>query len=185
MEDNMDIVQALSGFRGRLNRKPYWIASLIVLVAVIVAFIAITAIGIQTMDMNLIRWPSLVVQVVVTYCGSALMVKRFQDRNRSGAWVLLLVGPSVLVMIGEALGFLGEPLTLSEIEGHIDLEASVLVLWGQSLLLEARLRPLDFALDAWVMLVALWFIVELGFFRGTRGVNAYGPDPLAVAPSAG
>jgi uncharacterized membrane protein YhaH (DUF805 family) len=26
--------------------------------------------------------------------------------------------------------------------------------------------------------IGLWFFVELGFFRGTAGPNAYGPDPL-------
>ena len=33
------------------------------------------------------------------------------------------------------------------------------------------------------LLVALWFLIELGFLRGTEGDNRYGPDPLAVAPA--
>jgi uncharacterized membrane protein YhaH (DUF805 family) len=33
----------------------------------------------------------------------------------------------------------------------------------------------------WVtIIVGLWFLIELGFLRGTAGDNSYGPDPLAV-----
>jgi uncharacterized membrane protein YhaH (DUF805 family) len=32
--------------------------------------------------------------------------------------------------------------------------------------------------------ISLWYFVELGFFRGTAGANAYGPDPLSkMAPA--
>ena len=31
--------------------------------------------------------------------------------------------------------------------------------------------------------VMIWAIVELGFLRGTRGPNKYGPDPISQPPS--
>ena len=37
----------------------------------------------------------------------------------------------------------------------------------------------------WILIVfvpvigAIWYFVECGFLRGTRGPNPYGPDPLA------
>lgn len=30
--------------------------------------------------------------------------------------------------------------------------------------------------------ISIWAFIELGCLRGTRGTNAYGPDPLAVRP---
>jgi uncharacterized membrane protein YhaH (DUF805 family) len=45
---------------------------------------------------------------------------------------------------------------------------------------EIRIRPAEFAVGAFNFFVALWFFVELGFFRGTRGPNRFGPDPLAA-----
>jgi uncharacterized membrane protein YhaH (DUF805 family) len=32
--------------------------------------------------------------------------------------------------------------------------------------------------------ISIWAFIELGFLRGTRGTNAYGPDPLDVRPRA-
>ena len=31
--------------------------------------------------------------------------------------------------------------------------------------------------------IAIWFVVELGFLRGTAGPNRYGPDPLQIDPT--
>jgi uncharacterized membrane protein YhaH (DUF805 family) len=33
-----------------------------------------------------------------------------------------------------------------------------------------------------LVVVGLWYIVELGFLSGTAGPNDYGPDPLANNP---
>jgi uncharacterized membrane protein YhaH (DUF805 family) len=33
------------------------------------------------------------------------------------------------------------------------------------------------------LIVALWFLIELGCMRGTPGDNRYGPDPLASTPA--
>jgi uncharacterized membrane protein YhaH (DUF805 family) len=29
-----------------------------------------------------------------------------------------------------------------------------------------------------ILVVLIWFLIELGFLRGTQGQNQYGPDPL-------
>ncbi len=34
----MDLIYAMAGFTGRLNRKPYWIASLVLLVVLLALF---------------------------------------------------------------------------------------------------------------------------------------------------
>ena len=28
---------------------------------------------------------------------------------------------------------------------------------------------------------SIWMLVEIGFLRGTKGSNSYGPDPLSAA----
>ena len=33
-------------------------------------------------------------------------------------------------------------------------------------------------IDAIIVLISLWYLVELGLLKGTQGPNAYGPDPL-------
>jgi uncharacterized membrane protein YhaH (DUF805 family) len=38
---------------------------------------------------------------------------------------------------------------------------------------------LDYLLGGIIFTVSMWFLIELGFFRGTPGPNRYGPDPLA------
>jgi uncharacterized membrane protein YhaH (DUF805 family) len=38
---------------------------------------------------------------------------------------------------------------------------------------------LDYLFAAWLMIVGIWFFIELGCLRGTAGDNQYGPDPLA------
>jgi uncharacterized membrane protein YhaH (DUF805 family) len=39
------------------------------------------------------------------------------------------------------------------------------------------------ALDVIIAVIFLWFLVELGFLKGTQGRNRYGPDPLGRVQS--
>jgi uncharacterized membrane protein YhaH (DUF805 family) len=40
--------------------------------------------------------------------------------------------------------------------------------------------PLSIALGGVVVIVSIWFLIELGFLCGTVGANRYGPDPLGT-----
>jgi uncharacterized membrane protein YhaH (DUF805 family) len=175
----MDIATALTGFRGRLSRKPYWIASLVLLVVVVAAIVAITFVAVETMDPDVARWPALLLQLAIIYPASAVMVKRFQDRNRSGWMVLLLVVPALLLTIGDVAGLLGEPIPLSAYDG-VDFDAGFFTLWTEALKIEFQYRPVDVILNFWLIAVTIWFVIELGFLRGTPGPNPYGADPLAA-----
>lgn len=49
------------------------------------------------------------------------------------------------------------------------------------------LSPFGFVrmlLGAVALVVGVWFLVELGFLRGTEGPNRYGPDPLGATTPA-
>jgi uncharacterized membrane protein YhaH (DUF805 family) len=35
------------------------------------------------------------------------------------------------------------------------------------------------------IVIGVWFVVDLGILRGTKGTNKYGPDPLAGGGSLG
>ena len=37
---------------------------------------------------------------------------------------------------------------------------------------------LDWIFSAALLIVGIWYLIELGFLRGTVGSNEYGPDPL-------
>ena len=38
--------------------------------------------------------------------------------------------------------------------------------------------PFDWIFSAALLIVGIWYLIELGFLRGTVGSNEYGPDPL-------
>jgi uncharacterized membrane protein YhaH (DUF805 family) len=89
----------------------------------------------------------------LAYPSYAVMAKRFQDRDRPG-W-LALIG-LVPVYVNNLLYTFGvfeptEPTLISQ------------------------------GIDAVIVLICLWYLVELGLLKGTQGPNPYGLDPLGRA----
>ena len=78
----------LFSFKGRINRKPYWMMLLVVLIGTIVTSVidmVTTGTGIASILFTLIiAWSSLAIQV-----------KRWHDRDKSGWWVLISIIPIV------------------------------------------------------------------------------------------
>jgi len=171
----MKLVWILTRFDGRLNRKPYWIVSLILLALAIILLGMITAISIQTPQTGLVLGLTILIQFILFYLSAALMAKRFHDLDKSAAYVLLQIGPIILGMVTDFLGITGKPVALSA----IDLEASMFDTWIAVNQWQSVNQPLDFALNWWIFAVTIWFLIELGFRRGTAGANRFGPDPLA------
>jgi uncharacterized membrane protein YhaH (DUF805 family) len=77
-----------------------------------------------------------------------ITVKRLHDRGKSGHYAWLLYGSSV-------------------VGGAVDP-------WTQTM----QIDPFGMIVALITVVIGLWFFIELGFFRGTPGPNAYGPDPL-------
>ena len=94
---------------------------------------------------------TLVLQIALIYPSYALSTKRFQDRDK----------PGVLALIGIGLGLLQ---TLARVVG-----------------LSNPVQPnaFDWILGIALLIVGIWYLIELGILRGTVGENGYGPDPLA------
>jgi uncharacterized membrane protein YhaH (DUF805 family) len=147
----MSMSQLLFSFSGRLNRKPYWLTTLcivLVLLVVMVLAFAMGGAGLATGDFSGLG--VLLIIVVLAYIpllwiGLAISAKRLHDRNKSAWWlVLFYLVPAILQGVGEQIGTAGIILTLAG--------------FG----------------------ISIWALVEIGFLRGTVGPNQYGPDPLGA-----
>lgn len=87
---------------------------------------------------------------------SSLMVgiKRLHDRNKGDWWaILFFIAPMVLNF----------RINGSSLGGQLGETADTIFQFVASAIL-------------------IWAFIEPGFLRGTRGTNAYGPDPLDVRP---
>ena len=151
----MDFGYLFTSFEGRIGRKPYWIGVIIMLViSLAVTLVLGLAVGLQGRVFMIL---SFVVQLVLLYPSSALMVKRLQDRNKPAWYVALILAPLLLQGLTNIIGITGDP-------------------FNQGML--------DYLFAIWLFVVGVWFFIELGCLRGTVGPNQYGPDPIA-APAAG
>jgi uncharacterized membrane protein YhaH (DUF805 family) len=93
---------------------------------------------------------SAAVAFALAYPSYAVMAKRFQDRGKPG-W---------LALIGLVPVYATNLLYTFEVFDTLDPS------------------PLAQGIDVVISLILLWFLVELGFLKGTQGPNRYGPDPL-------
>lgn len=149
----MPLSQLLFSFQGRINRKPWWLASLAVgaVAIVVVVAIIIAAGGAILSDDPMAAVGALgglivvviVLLVPLIWIGLALGAKRLHDRNKSAWWlVVFYLVPAVLDGIGN------------------------------------HLEGAGFILSIGAFAISIWGLIELGFLRGTVGPNQYGPDPL-------
>ena len=177
----------LFGFSGRINRAKIWLFFLICLV-VDIAIGALAAYGFdwsetvksfvaaakemtpgQQLDFTKVAGPKMAgahsygalatmaaLWLMLMYVGLAIFVKRLHDRNKSAWWLLLYW---LLPMALQIYSYATAPS------------------FGAALM---NIRtPLGYAAYGIAMLISLWVFVELYIFRGTRGENRFGPDPLA------
>jgi uncharacterized membrane protein YhaH (DUF805 family) len=92
----MDLVQLFTRIEGRINRQPYILASLAIILIGIVGEIFVYALEIPTL--------SYVLYAVVLWPSFALNVKRAHDRDRPTWWIVLFFAWALLL---NALQFSG------------------------------------------------------------------------------
>jgi uncharacterized membrane protein YhaH (DUF805 family) len=154
----MDFRYLYTSFDGRINRKPFWLASLAMIVAaVLVSFVVIVPITMASPVMGALA--SLVLYLAALYPGVALGVKRLHDRGKTGRLMAVFIAPGLITQIGGLLGLTG----------------SYQLLAGQSIYMP---NAFGWILNLASFAIGIWALVELGFLRGTTGANEYGPDPL-------
>jgi len=146
----------LFGLRGRIDRAKWWIASCILVIALLVDLKLIGWFDLDALSAALGRSAALGLGIVlallstlIVYCLLAVLVKRLHDRNRRGWWLLLF--PLVPVVLASFVGTFAVDLGLA----------------------------LTYALWAVVLIIVICAVIELGGMPGTAGLNRYGPDPLA------
>jgi len=85
----------LFSFEGRIPRRTYWGATLLMVLFVAVIVAAVVAIG----HGKLFEGMSLIILIppylLFVYCGIAISVKRWHDRNKSGWWYLIGLVPYI------------------------------------------------------------------------------------------
>lgn len=155
----MSITHVLFGFSGRATRFHFWMGQ----VAVIALLICLGIAGAMSMaSIKTAATPQEVIGaagvmllvvlaflVLVTWIGWAVAVKRLHDRNKSWVWMLITLVPAVMLM------WTG-------------------MTQGLQALLAFEKSPVFVIIQIGVW---LWFLVELGFMKGTPGGNMYGPAP--------
>jgi uncharacterized membrane protein YhaH (DUF805 family) len=169
----MPLSAMLFSFTGRLNRARFWLASIVLIVVSLVlspiailswvllatsplSFAALIAVeGRSVMPMAFagllfVLFVYLLVSfadLLVLFAGLAVAIKRLHDRDKSAWWLLL---------------FALVPLILQTIAYYTDRAGAV----------EVRL-----ILGLACLSIGIWFLVELGFLRGTV-------EPLRPRPAA-
>lgn len=102
----MDWKYILTSFSGRLNRQPFWLGLVLVIVIELVVFYLVSSLfGTFTptgdpanygMQFSPVGWVILaILYVAVVWVGLALQIKRWHDRNKSGWWVLISLVPLI------------------------------------------------------------------------------------------
>ncbi len=148
----MDNVSRLLSFSGRTARLHYWQIGLALQLLVAIPFCLFLYLAI-TLRVGALAGVGLIPIVLALPASMAVTFRRLHDRNRSAWWYLLFFGPLVAVDI-----------TMSVARTHGDAPS------------------LTFALLALLSLIPwLWGNIELGFLRGSRGPNRFGPDPYAAS----
>jgi len=101
----VDFAGLLFSFTGRLNRAPYWLATIgLIVAAFVVVMIAFTIAGRSAVAIMVAG----LVFLLAIWVTLALIIKRLHDRNKSASWVLLFyVAPPILQAIGYGIGSTG------------------------------------------------------------------------------
>ncbi len=117
----------------------------------------------------------------------------FRGRANRAKWWLVNLGIGIVYIIALCLiarsaamspNFETVMSSIDELGGIVLLALGILMLWVG--LAVAAKRWHDHGKSAWWILIAavpvigsLWFFIECGFLKGTKGINRYGRNPLA------
>jgi len=93
---------------------------------------------------------TLILQIILLYPSYCISAKRFQDRNKPGGLALIGIGLAILQTLARVVG-LSNPYNPTAV---------------------------DWILNVALLIVGIWYLIELGILRGTIGPNKFGPDPL-------
>jgi len=163
------MVSLLFSFRGRINRKQYWIGT--TLVGFISTIMQVMISAMRTGAMVDVKDPgaalasavsssalALPLCVLITWSSLAVQFKRFHDRGRTG-WITMAPVVLAVLLIVSILGdvFSGVPLER--------VFSDALPYFGL------------------LMLISVAFFIDLGCLPSVEGTNKYGPPPGSPGPA--
>jgi uncharacterized membrane protein YhaH (DUF805 family) len=150
------IVELLTTFHGRIGRRQWWIGFAITLAGSLFGTLLFNPELFTASEPLPPRWPDTIWQLAWLVPGTAITVKRFNDRDWPWWLGYALAALGAFVYIAPHFGLL------------IDPEAAAAG-----------------ALVFWIFLAAiLAAFIDNGFLRGSQGPNRYGPDPLVKGEQA-
>lgn len=162
------MVSLLFSFRGRINRKQYWIGTTLVSFVSIILQMMASAMRAGSYaaekdpdsTLSSVLGASALVlplSIVVLWCSLAVQFKRFHDRGRTG-WISMAPIVVMLLMVITIVSdvFSGAPLQTTVV--------NMLPYFGI------------------LMLIGLGFFIDLGCMPGADGPNKYGPPPGSSGP---
>ena len=106
----MSMTQLLFSFQGRLNRKPYWLTNIAVVIGIIILVVlALVMVGERRFAEAFLTIAILVILYIPLFWVSlALGAKRLHDRDKSAWWLLLFyIAPEVASGIGNQMDNMG------------------------------------------------------------------------------
>lgn len=160
----MNFRHLYTSFDGRINRKPFWLASIAMMVAALVVSLVVV-VPLTRASRTLGALASLILALVLLYPAVALGVKRLHDRGLSGRLMAVFVAPGLVSQVGNLLGITTREQTIA----------------GQSLVVP---NTLGMIIGLVGLAVGIWAFITLGLRKGTPGANAWGPDPLEAPVQA-
>lgn len=151
----MTLIAILTRLDGRISRKAFWIGTLVLTLVFVAGFAAIIAV----LGEDAFNGPyggnsaaTLALGTLTLVASIPLMLKRMHDLNHSFRLLVPLFVLEALALAGDIAGWTGS---------------------------ETDPNAFGWALLAVYGLYALALFAFMGFYRGTRGHNDFGPDPLA------
>lgn len=153
----MWLIRLFTSFEGRISRRAFWLG-LIALILIspfsIGAILSKDPFSEALASIGSLGLVGLGWSLALLYPLAALIAKRLHDRDKTAVLAALFYAPAA---VNAVVGFTGW--TWLADKALYVMSALGLLLGG----------------------VSAWFLVELGFFPGTRGPNKYGPDPGGAA----
>lgn len=167
----MTLTQLLFSFKGRINRKPWWLASLgagftASLLSAILEALArssgetiVNPVTHQFEPTGIFGLAISLIALANAWIAFALSVKRLHDRDRTGWWLLWQLLIILLAVFLTVVAF-----AVPKEQGAVWY-----ALAGAAVLV--------------AFIISVWLFVQIGFLRGTQGPNRFGPDPLGAERS--
>ena len=167
----MPLTQLLFSFKGRINRKPWWLASLgagftASLLSAILEALArssgetiVNPVTHQFEPTGIFGLAISLIALANAWIAFALSAKRLHDRDRTGWWLLWQLLVILLAVFLTVVAF-----AVPKEQGAVWY-----ALAGAAVLV--------------AFIISVWLFVQIGFLRGTQGPNRFGPDPLGAERS--